>query len=248
VSRIIRVSKRANYSTIDNHFVNDGGLSWQATGLLTYLLSKPDHWSVSIADLVKRKTDGRFAVMGILRELEDAGYLKRERTRWAGKFTCESTVYEQPQHSLNINGDSSESNHVRFPDAGKPTRETAPVVSTEEVKTEKKKTRSAKPAFHPDAEGVYAAYPRKVAKPAALKAITAAVGRGYAPDVLLAKTRQYARAVLGKDMQYVPHPATWFNQDRFNDLADSPSSPTPKAAGDRGKLVDANKQIVRVYE
>jgi 5-methylcytosine-specific restriction endonuclease McrA len=69
------------------------------------------------------------------------------------------------------------------------------------------------------AESIYAAYPRKVAKPAALRAINSALKTTSAAD-LLAKTTAYAEAVASwpdADAKFVPHPATWYNQQRYLD-------------------------------
>lgn len=66
------------------------------------------------------------------------------------------------------------------------------------------------------AERIYAAYPRKVAKPAALKAIRKAL-ESIDGDSLLALTEAYSEARRGQDMQYTPHPATWFNGQRWAD-------------------------------
>jgi hypothetical protein len=63
---------------------------------------------------------------------------------------------------------------------------------------------------------IYEAYPRKVAKKAALKSIKSAL-KAVSPEALLEKTVAYAKAVEGADMQFVPHPSTWFNQERYND-------------------------------
>jgi hypothetical protein len=65
-------------------------------------------------------------------------------------------------------------------------------------------------------ELIYAEYPRKVGKPKALKAIEKAV-REFSDAVVLEKTKAYAAARRGEDSQFTPHPATWFNQSRFND-------------------------------
>jgi hypothetical protein len=73
-------------------------------------------------------------------------------------------------------------------------------------------------------EAIYAAYPRKVAKPAALRAISKAVEKFEAPNVL-ARTIEFAKLWLGNDLAFCPHPATWFNQERFND---DPSTWGPK--------------------
>lgn len=68
----------------------------------------------------------------------------------------------------------------------------------------------------PTAEQIYDAYPRKTAKPAALKAIASAMRRA-SPEVLLERTKAYATARAGADPAYTPHAATWFNQHRYND-------------------------------
>lgn len=65
-------------------------------------------------------------------------------------------------------------------------------------------------------EAIYAAYPRKVARPNALKAIAKAL-KGIDAAKLLELTQGYAKSVEGSDPQFIPHPATWFNGHRFND-------------------------------
>jgi hypothetical protein len=66
------------------------------------------------------------------------------------------------------------------------------------------------------AELIYQAYPRKVAKPEALKAIAKAMKK-MAPSVLLENTKAYAQATTGQDRQFIPYPATWFNSGRYGD-------------------------------
>lgn len=71
-----------------------------------------------------------------------------------------------------------------------------------------------KPAEAP--ELIYAEYPKKAARPDALRAIVKAIKKiGFCE--LLAKTRAYALAVQGQDFQFVPYPASWFNAERYND-------------------------------
>ena len=64
-------------------------------------------------------------------------------------------------------------------------------------------------------EEIYEAYPKKVAKPAALRAIHRALAH-HAPEFLLARTRLYATTYNGEP-RFIPYPATWFNEARFND-------------------------------
>lgn len=71
------------------------------------------------------------------------------------------------------------------------------------------------------AEAIYAAYPRKVARPKAIAAIIAAVKRcKIDPVELFAKATEMGNVWAGatkEEMAYCPHPATWFNAERFND-------------------------------
>lgn len=72
---------------------------------------------------------------------------------------------------------------------------------------------------HPTAEQIYAAYPRKVARQDALKAISSAMKKVSA-ESLLEATNAYAAAVSKwspEDRNFVPHPATWFNRGSYQD-------------------------------
>ena len=64
-------------------------------------------------------------------------------------------------------------------------------------------------------EEIYQAYPLKAAKPDAIRAIRKAL-KAHDPPFLLAKTREYAVAVRGTDT-LIPHPATFYNAERYND-------------------------------
>jgi hypothetical protein len=65
------------------------------------------------------------------------------------------------------------------------------------------------------AEEVYDAYPRKVGKPTALRAIKRAIEK-YGFRVILSRTKLFA-ATCDAEPRFIPHPSTWFNQERFND-------------------------------
>jgi len=79
----------------------------------------------------------------------------------------------------------------------------------------------------PEAEQVYALFPKKVGKDDALKSISAALKK-HPLAFILDKTNQFAEAVnswptsyrYGKDgRDFCPHPATWFNDGRYQDDA-----------------------------
>ena len=87
-----------------------------------------------------------------------------------------------------------------------------------------KKKQQAKVDHSAEAIAIYELYPRKVARPAALKAIAKALGKcGF--ESLKKAVLSFATSCAGKDAQYIPHPATWFNQERW---ADQPAQTGPR--------------------
>jgi Helix-turn-helix domain len=69
------------------------------------------------------------------------------------------------------------------------------------------------------AEAIYDAYPKKVAKPNALRAIRRALKR-HSFERLLERTKLFAQT-CDREPRYIPNPSTFFNQERF---ADDPST------------------------
>lgn len=63
---------------------------------------------------------------------------------------------------------------------------------------------------------LYEVFPRKSARAAALVAIAKALTK-VDKATLLAAVTKYAEAVRGQNPQYIPHPATWFNAERWTD-------------------------------
>ena len=64
-----------------------------------------------------------------------------------------------------------------------------------------------------DAETVYQAYPRKVAKQNAIKAITKALKTTPLTQIL-DHLKLYSESVQGKETTFIPHCATYFNGGR----------------------------------
>lgn len=78
----------------------DSRLSFEARGLLAYLLSKPGDWVITRADLMREGNCGRDRVVKLLKELVQHGYAKRKGQRrtdnnhWAG---VDYEIHEMPQ-------------------------------------------------------------------------------------------------------------------------------------------------------
>ena len=73
----------------------------------------------------------------------------------------------------------------------------------------------------------YLAYPRKEARPNALRAYVKA-RKDTPADVILAGVQRYVKAVEGKERQYIALPATWLNGRRWeDDLSPVAGKPSP---------------------
>lgn len=64
----------------------DEALSWGAKGMMAYLLSLDEGEPPSIKGLIAAGPEGSGAVSTIVKELEDAGYIKRECRNEGGRF------------------------------------------------------------------------------------------------------------------------------------------------------------------
>mgnify|MGYP001231153959 CR=1 FL=1 len=101
---IFRVEKKDNYVVLDKGFLKDKRLSWQAKGLLAYMLSMPNDWVFRIDDLKNRSTNGRDSTKNIIKELQENGYIIKEQTREKGKFSNNRyIVLEHPALPLTEN-------------------------------------------------------------------------------------------------------------------------------------------------
>jgi len=97
---IIRTAhdKKNPYVVINKHVLGIESLSWEAKGLWSYLLSRPDSWEVSVTHLVKNFPSGRDKVWRLLRELISHNLCVKSENRSSGRFQgVDYTVYEFPQ-------------------------------------------------------------------------------------------------------------------------------------------------------
>lgn len=87
-----------------------------------------------------------------------------------------------------------------------------------------KKSRPISAGDQAKVERIYRHYPRKVGRAKGYQAIrnaldrlTAAGGCVDVVDFLEQRTITYARLTAGADTQFIPHPATWYNDERYFD-------------------------------
>ncbi|HJD68243.1 MAG TPA: hypothetical protein K8V54_00685 [Corynebacterium kroppenstedtii] len=87
------------------------------------------------------------------------------------------------------------------------------------------KPKPRRPKDPPEFTAFWAAYPRKVGKDRARKAFKSACRRAELSDIL-AGARRFAAEKKNKDVQYIPHPATWLNDGRWDDQPEPEHTPT----------------------
>lgn len=73
---IIRSAPRSHWTTVNNELAQDRNLSFEARGMMLYLLSQPEDWILQPTDLQQRC--GRDKVYAVLKELIAARYIVRE--------------------------------------------------------------------------------------------------------------------------------------------------------------------------
>lgn len=156
----------------------DAELSYDALGVIAYLLSKSDGWCIQPSDL-ERCACGRDKTYKILRELIDKGYMDRIIHRDAKGRTeaVEYVLYEKPlPEKPDMDNPDTENTHIRYKReedtkdiaSGKPTRKRQPDSVFDALATHVfeitdvtpqfggriGKLRKALLALEPDAEGV----------------------------------------------------------------------------------------------
>lgn len=215
---IIRAPRpEGNFYLLNKAISEDQRLSWAARGMLVFLLGKPDHWEVSTHHLIGQtkdclgKASGRDAVRGLIRELEQAGYLQifLERAE-GGEFGGRSyTVSESPA--------------TDYPGPVEPSPVNPPLVSIEGKQGLNKAARIEKPMADKDMaeafEVFWKLYPNKKSKKDARKA-----WEKLKPGAELRMTlmtalgnHRISRDWAKDDGQYVPMASTWLNGERWTD-------------------------------
>jgi hypothetical protein len=88
------------YLQIRRSTAQDARLTFEARGVLLYLLSKPEGWTVLNSDLLKQGNIGMHTLKRVLKELEQYGYMSRKRVRLRdGKFIWERVYFEAPDEN-----------------------------------------------------------------------------------------------------------------------------------------------------
>jgi len=122
---VFRIEKTKDYTVISNYHFKDKSISLKAKGLLSMMLSLPEEWNYTTRGLAALCKEGVDSIGTALKELEKAGYIKRNRLRDAkGKITdTEYVIFEKPEVEPDMANPSTEKPHTENPYMDKPDME-----------------------------------------------------------------------------------------------------------------------------
>ena len=142
---VFRVEKTKDFTVMSNHHLRNAKLSLKAKGLLSLMLSLPEDWDYTTKGLACICKDGVDSITTALKELEQHGYLTRQRLRYEnGQLgDIEYTIHEKPV-SAETEGISPKRENPRQvnpkqakPVLGKPEQENPAQLNTDSTNTEK---------------------------------------------------------------------------------------------------------------
>lgn len=115
---ILKIQKTERFTILSNDMLRNDKLSWEARGMLSFILSFPTDWKLNVSHLVKsggisedgRRMCGKEKVYRILNELKAAGYITGQPKRNGGSFHgFDYIVHEEPVKNVDNLVDNSES-------------------------------------------------------------------------------------------------------------------------------------------
>lgn len=114
---VFRIEKTHDYTVMSNYHLKDSSLSLKSKGLLSMMLSLPDEWNYTTRGLAAICKEGVDSIGTALKELERAGYIKRNRLRDdKGKITdTEYVIFEKPQKEPDTQPPETDSPHMETP-------------------------------------------------------------------------------------------------------------------------------------
>jgi hypothetical protein len=150
MSQIIRTEhNRSNpYAQISKKCLEDNSLSWKAKGVLCYLLSRPDNWRTYPEQLATVSTDQEHSTRSAIKELIEAGYIKRSRLQCEdnGRFQGFEYIITEDPYMKNPYTDYP---YAEPPSVEPPSMEDQPLIkhidNKKDLQQEKSKTNTIAP-------------------------------------------------------------------------------------------------------
>lgn len=216
-------NQRDNYSILPNAMFDDD-LSWQAKGMLGYLCAKPPDWKVSVQALVNHtqncvKKTGKDGVYAILKELIQAGYVRRTRSSGEGYATTIYFVSTEREFLSNKSNYTDNKPLTDNPVEDYPVEDETTLQSNNINKVIKKTNgHSDELTENEKFDLFWQHYPRKVSKQGARTSFKVALKKTTFEQLLSAvKAFNSLCKRTGESKRYIKHPTTWLNQGCWED-------------------------------
>lgn len=215
------------FTVISNNEVQDKRLSWKARGIFSYLWSMPDNWDFYETEVVKHAPDGRDSLRSGLMELEEHGYLKRERVRNKGQFGGTAWIItDNPTPKTENQTPMLENPTQGSPMLENPTQENPTLQNKYHTKDLPNKGLTNKQANASSADAdlsvsfnkLWNLYPKKQGKKDAFRHYKAwrKKSKDNTDDYLLRKLNEYKAYLSANQWLHPMNGSTWFN-GRFDD-------------------------------
>ena len=127
---VFRIEKTRDYTVMSNHHLRDKSLSLKAKGLLSLMLSLPEEWDYTTKGLARICKDGVDSICAGVRELEEHGYVIRQRVRNPNGQLGASPVLGEPEQGNPAQLNTKESSKEKSKKDLSSTEGSNPVLST----------------------------------------------------------------------------------------------------------------------
>ena len=256
-----------HYAMIPNAFARSSTIPARAKTVYLYIRSHRTGWSLSTDRIADALGMSPTTVKAAIRDLEQAGWVTRTQVHGdGGTFgNCEYTVHSMPvdrgtdsvprtvvqKTAGGLTDDGKSDPHKKTIPSKKTKREEdqPPVVPQrgtgdggEVALIEEREAKSSYPAAF---ERWWDDYPKKTGKRDAYRKWTAAK-KGIGADELHTRLLDRLPGLLAtqqRDPRYVPNPATWLNQGRYDDPVEEVAQPMSQTQKRQQSIIDAANQL-----
>lgn len=147
---VFRIERTRDYTVMSNHHLKNPQLSLKAKGLLSMMLSFPEEWNYSERGLAAICKEGVDAIHSAIKELEKAGYMKRNQLRGKGGriIDTEYVIYETP-HKPDVAPPDTGNPDMGSPDAASSSPDNPGETNTQKQNTQKSNTQVSRTQSFP---------------------------------------------------------------------------------------------------
>ena len=261
-----------HYTLIPNSLARSNEIPARAKVVYIYLKSHRDGWDITTERVAEALGMSKNTVSRALQDLEEWGFVVRSQERGeGGAFAGWEYTVLSPACTASQKLGNGEAPHPKKP-ASQKTR--IPEIGTHKKTIPSKKTkgeedqppvvpqrgtgdggevaliedpeRPASSGYPPAFEAWWADYPKKTGKGDAFRKWKAA-NKKLSADELHARLLDRLPGLLAtqqRNPRFVPNPATWLNQARYDDPVEEPQQPVSQQGQRRQSILDAANQLM----